>query len=174
MAIKTYTIWSNDFDTLESIAEDIMSNDEEVHSEIDARYLAAEYNAEDLEDERTNLNIEVGDEIILIANLGLWFGRRMGYRLLHTTNIKDIFDTTSGEEQTFFVDDRGDLLCRDCHHDGTNIYTYRAWKGNMSDQQKENFLDKVYRGIATRKDITKYTRKIGVYVADVYGWKVRR
>ena len=171
--MKMYTIWSNDFDTIEALTEDIMEN-EHFESEINARYLAAEYNAEDLEDERANLNIEVGDEIIIIADLGLWHGRHMGYRLTHKTNIKDIFDTTSGEEQTFFVDDRGDLMCRDCHHDGTNIYTYRAWKPGISEEQKENFLEKVCRGIATRKDITRYTRKIGTYVADVYGWKVRR
>ena len=165
MSMQMNVIWTNDVSAIESLMED---NPELVWD------TACEMNADFLDDEKANLDIEVGDEIVIIADLGLWNGRRQGYKLMNTQNISAIFDITCGDEQTFFVDDRGDLLCRDCHHDGTNIYTYRAWKGNVSDQQKENFLDKVYRGIATRKDITRYTRKIGVYVADVYGWKVRR
>ena len=122
-----------------------------------------------LEDERENLNIEVGDEILIIASLGLWDGRKMAYKLLHKTNIKDCLCGTCGDYVTWFVDDRGDLMCRDIHHDGTNLYTYRAWKPGITETQKENFCEKVYCGKATRKDVTRYTRKIGTYVADVYG-----
>ena len=144
--MKMHIIWSNDVEHIEKLMED----DPELVWES-----AYELNAEYLEDERANLNIEVGDEIIVLADLGLWYGRRRDY-------------------VTWFVDDRGDLMCRDIHHDGTNIYMYRAWKAETTDEQKRNFLQKIYDGKATRKDITRYTRKIGVYVADVYGWKVRR
>jgi len=127
-----------------------------------------------LDDERANLNIDVGEEIIIIADLGLWDGRRQGYKLLHSTNIADCLSGTCGDYVTWFVDDRGDLMCRDCHHDGTNLYTYRAWRYGISEVQKENFLDKIYSGKVTRQDITRYTRRIGDKVADVYGWKVRK
>ena len=145
--MSTYTIWSN---------------------------IDYEQNAEYLEDERANLNIEVGDEIIVIADLGLWDGRHKAYRLLHSENIKDCLYGPIGDYVTWFVDDRGDLWCRDIHHDGTNLYLYRAWKHDVSETQKNNFIDKVYHGNVTRRDIARYTRKIGTYVADVYGWKVRR
>ena len=163
--MKMHIIWSNDVEHIEKLMED----DPELVWES-----AYELNAEYLEDERANLNIEVGDEIIVLADLGLWYGRRHGYKLIRKTNIADCLCGTCGDYVTWFVDDRGDLMCRDIHHDGTNIYMYRAWKAETTDEQKRNFLQKIYDGKATRKDITRYTRKIGVYVADVYGWKVRR
>ena len=170
--MKMHTIWSNEYDVIESIAKDMMEYDEilEWDNALDQAY---EVNAESLEDEKRNLNIEVGDEIIIIADLGLWDGRRQAYKLLRKTNIADCLTGTCGDYVTWFVDDRGDLMCRDCHHDGTNLYTYRAWKDGISETQQENFLDKLYNGNATRKDITRYTRRLGEYVADVYGWKIR-
>ena len=65
-------------------------------------------------------------------------------------------------------------MCRDIHHDGTNLYTYRAWKPEISHAQRSYFMQKVAIGKATRKDITRYTQRIGDRVADVYGWKVRK
>ena len=171
--MKMHTIWSNEYDTIEAIAKDLQEYDG-IEEWDDAWEQAYDTNAEYLDDEKVNLNIEVGDEIIIIANLGLWDGKHMAYKTPHITNIADCFGGTCGDYVTWFVDDRGDLNCRDCHHDGINLYLYRAWKDGISEEQKENFLYKVYRGQATRKDITRYTRKIGVYVADVYGWKVRR
>lgn len=172
--MKMHIIWTNeDFDALEQIKADIMEDNPDLTEE-QALRCAYETRDEYLEDEKRNLNIEVGTEIIVIGNLGLWYGKRMGYKLLNKTNIADCFSGTCGDYVTWFVDDRGDLNCRDTHHDGTNLYLYRAWKFGISETQKENFRYKVYKGTATRADITKYTRKIGTYVADVYGWKVRR
>ena len=168
--MKMHVIWTNDADEIEAIAQE-----EDPELTDDERYeQACIDNNDQLEDERANLNIEVGDEIIVIGYLSLWDGNRMGYKLLHSQNIKDCLSGTCGDYVTWFVDDRGDLNCRDIHHDGINLYLYRAWKAEATDEKKRNFLQKIYDGKATRKDITRYTRKIGVYVADVYGWKVRR
>lgn len=172
--MKMHIIWRNDdLDALEDIKKDIMEDNPDLTEE-QAMQCAYETRDEYLEDERANLNIDVGEEIIIIADLGLWDGRHQAYKLLNKTNIADCLTGTCGDYVTWFVDDRGDLNCRDCHHDGTNLYLYRAWKSGISEEQKDNFLYKVRRGKATRKDITRYTRKIGTYVADVYGWKVRR
>ena len=170
--MEMYTIWSNEYDVIESIAKDMMEYDEALEWDhaLDQAY---EINAESLDDEKRNLNIEVGDEIIIIADLGLWDGRRQAYKELHKMNIADCLCGTCGDYVTWFVDDRGDMWCRDIHHDGTNLYLYRAWKEGITEAQKRNFLDKVYCGNATRKDITRYTRRIGEYVADIYGWKIR-
>ena len=171
--MKMHTIWSNEYDAIESIAKDMMEYDETLEWDhaLDQAY---EVNAESLDDEKANLNIDVGEEIIIIADLGLWDGRHQGYKLLHSTNIADCLSGTCGDYVTWFVDDRGDLMCRDCHHDGTNLYTYRAWKPEISYAQRSYFMQKIAIGKATRKDITRYTQRIGDRVADVYGWKVRR
>lgn len=174
--MKKHVIWSNDYDVIEQLEKDIRENPDDFVAGYsdgdDGDFWAIAYQLNDdyLDDERANLNIEVGNEIIIIASLGLWDGRRMGYKELHSQNIRDCLIGTVGDYVTWYVDERGDLMCEDIHHDGTNFYTYRAWKGNMSETQRENFLDKVYRGVATRDDINRYTRKIGPYIADVYGW----
>lgn len=172
MSMQMNVIWSNEYDVIESIAKDIYGDDPELNDE--ERYnLAYEDNADQLDDERSMLNIEVGDEIIIIADLGLWDGRHQAYKCTHKTNIADVL-VPDNEYVKFFVDDRGDLMARSTHHDGTNIYTYRAWKPEISYAQRSFFLQKVAIGKATRKDITRYTQRIGDRIADVYGWKVRK
>ena len=176
--MEMHTIWSNEYDVIESLEKEIMENPEDFGVRYkdgdDLWATACEINAEYLGDERANLNIDVGEEIIIIADLGLWDGRHQAYKLLHKTNIADCLTGTCGDYVTWFVDDRGDLMCRDIHHDGTNLYTYRAWKPEISYAQRSYFMQKVAIGKATRKDITRYTQRIGDRVADVYGWKVRK
>lgn len=164
MSMQMNIIWSNEVSEIESLME---NNPELVWD------TACELNADYLDDEKANLNIEVGDEIVIIADLDLWDGHHQAYKCTHKTNIADVL-VPDNDYVKFFVDDRGDLMARSTHHDGTNIYTYRAWKDGISYAQRSYFLQKVAIGKATRKDITRYTRKIGTYVADVYGWKVRK
>lgn len=170
--MKKHVIWSNDYDTIHSLEEDIINGNLLLDYEnLDSAWEnACSINDDYLDDERANLSVKIGTEIILIGRLGLWDGRHMGYKELHSRKISDCLSGTMGDYVTWYVDERGDLMCEDIHHDGTNVYTYRAWKHDVSDRQKENFLDKVYRGVATRKDITRYTRKLGPYIASVYGW----
>lgn len=172
--MERHIIWSSEInvddwahDIREWYPDDDMTDDEIYE-------LAVEENNENLNCERENLNIDVGDEIIAIADLGLWNGRRMGYKLIHSTNIAGCLSGTCGDYVTWYVDSLGDLRCDDTHHDGTNHYLYRAWKDGVSYAQRELLMQKIYCGIATRRDITRLTRKLGTYVADVYGWKVRR
>lgn len=159
-------IWTNDTSAIESLMED---NPELVWD------TACEMNAEFLEDEKANLDIEIGEEIIVLGDLELWYGHRKGYKLLRgKTNVRDCLTGTCGDCVTWYVDGLGDLMCRDVHHDGTNVYMYRAWKPEITYAQRSYFMQKVAIGKATRKDITRYTQRIGNYVADVYGWKYRK
>ena len=34
----------------------------------------------------------------------------------------------------------------------------------------DNLKDKIYRGVATRADITRITRRLGEEIGKVYGW----
>jgi len=171
--MKMHIIWSNEVDEIERIKEAVMEDNPEM-TEAQALDEAYEINNGYLDDNRSMCNINVGEEIIIIADLGLWDGRHQAYKLLNKTNIADCLTGTCGDYVTWFVDDRGDLMCRDCHHDGTNLYTYRAWKPGVTPVQRMHFLFKVQFGKATRKDITRYTQRIGDRIADVYGWKTRR
>jgi len=164
-------IWSNEYDDIKALQKDLI--EEEGLAESDALYRAYELNDEYLYDERANLNIHVGEDIIAIADLGLWNGRRQGYKLLKSDNIRDCLSGTCGDYIKWYVDDLGDLCCDDSHHDGTNNYLYRSWKPGLSETAKENFLEKIYEGKATRADITRCTRRLGDYIARVYGWKLR-
>ena len=44
----------------------------------------------------------------------------------------------------------------------------------MSDTQIENLKEKLYRGIATRADITRITRRLGDEIAKVHGFPIPR
>ena len=58
-------------------------------------------------------------------------------------------------------------------HDGTNTYLFRVFKDSVSEETEQFILDKAARGSLTKDDMTRYTRRVGKEIADVYGWKVR-
>lgn len=170
---KKHVIWSEDInleDWNEYLDEEFPEADE------DERWRLAEMlNYEYLEDERMNLNIKLDESVILIADLGLWTGRTPGYRLLMSTNLSDCLrhNLRCQSSAEWYLDDLGDLCCREAHHDGTNYYTYRMWKPGTTEQQRRNLCEKLYYGSATRKDITRCTVRLGDPIAKVYGWKIR-
>ena len=90
MGMKMHVIWSSEYDVIESLEKEIMENPEDFGVRYkdgdDLWATACEINAEYLGDEKANLNIDVGEEIIVIGDLGLWFGRRAGYRRTNKTN----------------------------------------------------------------------------------------
>ena len=123
------------------------------------------------EDEKSNLNIPTEGRIIEIADVGLWDGRRMGYNLLNEHNIKACLNFKRDcEYAEWWVDSHNNLRSKQTHHDGTNYILYREVKPEITSDQLDNFCWKLYRGKATSKDITKYTRAIGKQVRNVYGW----
>ena len=136
----------------------------------DERYtMMYERNADDLDNERVNLNIQLGQPILVIANLGLWYGRRSGYKEILSGNIRDCLYSDC-DYNTWFVDRQGDLRCDAYHHDGTNHYLYRVWKDGTTEEQMDRLKNKLYEGTATRADITRVTRRLGDEIGKVYGW----
>lgn len=167
-----HVIWSN----INLNYEDWRADLEEDHPDLseDERYeLMYQINADYLDDERMNLNVQLNEPILVIADLGLWNGRFCGYKEIASGNIRDcLFSDTDLTE--WFVDGNGDMRADAIHHDGTNHYLYRAYKDGISDTQRENLKEKIYNGTATRADITRVTRRIGDEVAKVYGFDIRR
>ena len=173
--MKKYTIWQNfdinaddwrdDYQECHGLSDDEMSEigDNEVYQW--AYYVNYSY----LDDERCNLDINVGSEIIVIGDIGLWDGRVRGYKIIKSGNIRDcLYD-----EECDFCDwycDGYDMRFTGAHHDGRNYYLYRKWKDGLTECQKDNFLADMYQGSATHKDILRYTRSIRPYISAVYGW----
>ena len=122
-----------------------------------------------LEDERTNLDIELPSEIVIIANLGLWNGRRVGIKTTRHTNIKDILcHQLSGISEIKFYCDRYNLKADESHHDGTNHYTYRMVREN---RDIGGLVDRICRGDKiTPQIINYYTESLVDRVNKVYGW----
>lgn len=172
-----HIIWSNYNLNLEDWIEDIKENldingiDHSNWSE--SMFYQEMVNLNDMyfEDEKCNLDIPTEGRIIEIADLGLWNGRRMGYKLKDEKNIRACLsfdaDCDYGE---WWVDSHNNLRSKQNHHDGTNYTLYREVKPEITSDQLDNFCWKLYRGKATSKDITKYTRAIGKQVRNVYGW----
>ena len=130
-----------------------------------------EQDAFNFQDEFSELKTLDEGELVAVADIGRWNGGCSGYKL-----IPGIAETlySDCDYEVLYIDSNGDLRKEESHHDGNNTILYRYWKNNITDTQKENFLDKIYNGKCTQRDITYYTRKAGLAVADAYGWHVRR
>ena len=116
------------------------------------------------DDEKINLNKILDGNIICIANLGLWNGKKSGYKIL-SDNLNNIFDVCEDYNE-FFIDNY-DVKAKCTHHDGTNYYTFREIK---QDVNIDILTDKIYNGNFTQKDITRYTKSLKPYLKKIYGW----
>lgn len=164
-----HLIWSNydiDYEDWRDDLEDYypdMTEDERIE-------LMYNFNDDYLDDERCNLDIQLSRPILVIADLGRWNGRVMGYKEIQSGNIKDCLYSDT-DYSTWYVDKNGDFRCKAIHHDGTNYYLYRTYKDGVSETQIENLKWKIYEGKATRADITRITRRLGDVIGKVYGWE---
>ena len=166
-----HIIWSDDLD-YDDWKEDL----EEQYPELsdDERFeMMYEINNGYLDDERCNLNIQLSRPILVVGDLGLWNGRRMGYKEIESGNIRDCLYSDT-DYSTWYVDKKGDFRCDAIHHDGTNHYLYRTYKDGVSETQIDNLKEKLYCGTATRKDITRIPRRLGDEIANVYGFPIPR
>ena len=162
-----HIIWSNDID-YDDWREDLEEQYPDL-TEAARMELMYELNGDYLDDERSNLDIQLSRPILVVGDLGLWRGRRMGYKEIPSGNIRDCL-YSDYDYTTWYVDKNGDLRCDDTHHDGTNHYLYRVYKDNVSQTQKDRLKEKIYSGTATRADIVRVTRRLGDEIGKVYGW----
>lgn len=163
-----HIIWSNNNLDYEDWREDLEFEYPEL-SEDERLRMMYELNDEYLNDERMNLNIQLSQPILCIADLGLWDGRRSAYREIESGNIRDCLHFYH-DYATFFVDQRGDLRCDDIHHDGTNHYLYRVFRDGVSETRRNRLEEKIVNGTVTKKDLEYCTRKLGPDICMVYGW----
>jgi len=122
-----------------------------------------EDNNQHLKDERINLDIQLSNSIICIADLGLWNGRKSGYKIIESGNIKDIL--YSEADYCEWYSDGYNIKCRQTYHDGTNYLEYRELKENSN-----KLLEYIYDNNINRKKINYYTKSIVNEVNKIYGW----
>lgn len=170
MENSDHLIWTNKELDYEDWKSDLEQQYPEL-SEEERIQIMYETNNDYLDDERHNLDIQLAAPIIVIANLGRWNGRFLGYKEIESGNIKDCLNTDT-DYATWFVDKKGDLRCEATHHDGTNYYLYRTYRKGVYESQIELLKEKIYDGSVTDKDINHVTKRLGDSIAKVYGWRL--
>lgn len=83
-----HIIWSDlnlDLDDWRESLEELYPN----YPEDELYDIMVKSNAENLYDERVNLDIQLSQPIIVIGDLGRWNGRVSGYKMIDSGNIKD-------------------------------------------------------------------------------------
>lgn len=117
--------------------------------------------------ERDNLDICMDGRVLVIANLGLWNGRRSAYKIINKRNINGVFDAPWQDSYFELYVEGADVKAKDPHHDGTNYYMFRELREGTN---YNVLLNALYDGTATPSMINRYTRALGSRVRDVYGW----
>ena len=116
-----------DEDIIESLMEDGMDREEITDEDIwEERNFLSEIH---FQDEENNLNKELNNDILVIASIGKWNGRVNGYRVI-SGNLQNILYQACGDYYHVYYDGYN-ILAKDCHHDGTNYYTFRVIKDNI-------------------------------------------
>lgn len=174
MEHKKYIIWTN-CDDIEDYMDGARETAEINNMELDEdglRDLAYEIRNDYLDDERLNLNIDAGADIVCIASLGLWNGRRTGYKRMNTGNIGECLYFNDGDYGEFFVDEDGEFCGIEHHHDGTNYYTFRAIPYGADEDEIEDALYELAFGSGDASRIKALTEPLGRNIAEVYGWQI--
>ena len=169
-----HVIYSNDYTARpdEDCIENILANnpdrkreeitDEEICNER-AFLLDCDY-----ECEKGNLDKPLDGRILIVADMGLWTGRHSGYKIVETRNLNEVLQAACRDSLSYEVYfDGHNVRANDGHHDGTNCYTFREIR---EDRNVDVLLSKIYDGTVTNADINRYTRSLGAYVKDIYGW----
>ena len=157
-------IWSSDLYTNEeerdSYIKDMREDGFEV-TEKDWDEVVSTY----LEDERSNLNKRIDGVIIAFASLGLWNGRKQGYKQ-HGDNIKNIlYSSCDGAE---WYGDGKNIRSIQTHHDGTNYIIYRIAR---SKESAEKICEMIYNGEIDEAGFIRRTKSLYKEVAKIYGWE---
>lgn len=173
--VKKFELWNSEI-TPEDW-RDIALEDHEEHPEYwqDKDFedrlwdFANDMNELNLDDLRTNLNIQLDTPILILADIGYWNGCVRGYKEIHSGNLKDIFyaQVNGMSDQHWFCDGYN-ICCQETHHDGTNYYIYRAIRN------KDN-MEGLYEKILNREEVTSstlnyYTKSLAGVVAKIFGF----
>jgi len=167
-----HLIYDN-FDMLEHDDEDLkttIAEREEIESEeVTEDMLYSEKNdlySDYFDDELDNLDIKLEGRIIAIASLGLWNGKKSGYKI-GSNNLNEIM-TMGNEDYIEVWSDGYNIHKKSAHHDGTNRLLFRMIR---EDRNIDNFTNKIYNNEPISKNVLNYyTKSIEKDVRQIFGW----
>ena len=120
---------------------------------------------EDLQNELSSVNIN--GQLIAIVDMGLWYGRKAGYKLLET-DLGDILNLASDYDDVEIFTEDNELKMNLYHHDGTHFVTIRDFKPTLEDEKKDDFISKILNGEINKHVIGYYTLKLGDKIEKMY------
>ena len=176
MAKKHTTIWKSygmydlkemeqaEQDAREHLRENGFTEEEITEEQVTQRV----YDDIDLffDDEQSNLFKILDGRILCIADMGLWNGRRTGYKILGN-NLNEILTTGIGCDEKEIYCDAYNVYAQGYHHDGRNHVEFREIR---EDRNIDNLTDKLYSGIpVTRREINYYTKSLKPYIKEIFG-----
>ena len=119
------------------------------------------------DDETMNLDKQLDGRILAIADMGLWNGRRTGYKILGD-NLNEVLTSAIGcdEKEVYF--DGHNIKAEGYHHDGRNYVEFREIKEGKN---IDRLLNKIYNNEPiSRNELNYYTKPLGKYVKQIFGW----
>ena len=141
-------------DAVEDITEEKITD--EVYFQIDQNF----------DDEKSNLFKILDGRILCIADMGLWNGRRSGYKILGN-NLNEVLTCGIGCDEKEIYCDAYNVYARGYHHDGSNSVEFREIR---EDRNIENLTDKLYSGQpVSRREINYYTKSLRPYIKEIFG-----
>ena len=169
---KSYLFWTleEEKEQKECIKERLIEDAEEFGEEVDlSESRIDERFWDDLnmfyDDERLNLNKSLPNDIIAIADIGLWNGRRTGGKIMGN-NLKEVLYSEDCDDIYVYYD-KYNVHSVMAHHDGRHYVTYRMLKDGVDGEELLNKL--VYGGGLSSRDITRFTTSLTPYVKKIYG-----
>lgn len=143
---------------------------EETVKDTDVYEFHAQNASEWFSDEQCNLDVSVGENILVIGYVGLWNGTFKGYKEL-SYKLNNIFNVWDSCDEIKLYCDRYDVRGIGIHHDGRNTALFRKWKDNVSDENKDRTMNAIYYNKDDADALVKrYTKSIRPDVQKVYGW----
>lgn len=119
------------------------------------------------DDEKCNLNKVLDGEVICIADIGTWNGRRSTHKTLGN-NLNEVLTAfVNGQSDITIEYDGVNIVSRESHHDGCNYYTFREVKPNAPESFKEKLE---FHEPISNNEIKRHTRSLRKYIKDIYGW----
>lgn len=107
--------------------------------------------------------INIDENILVIADLGLWNGRVSGYKELSNNPQDVLYIINNGDDDySVYCNEKNEVFGQSIHHDGTNYYRFRVWKKGVPPYTKTNFLKKIYNNMVSEEDVIKYTKALKI------------
>ena len=123
------------------------------------------------EDEESNLNVKIDTDILAIADLGLWNGRKHGYKVIGN-NLSSILRVWDSCDTIEIGVDKGNVVGTGYHHDGTNYITFRKFKEGITEKARDKVIEAIYNNSDNEESLIKRnTRSLAPEVNAIYGWR---